>query len=316
MTGFAIVSSPRYDHRLCGLQRLHPFDAHRAGRALAALRSRIAGIDALLREPAGPVTDEDLLRVHTPEYLRSLRSSAAIARAIEVPLLRLLPGGLLRRGILTPMRWATQGSIDAVRWALEHGAAANLAGGYHHAHADHGEGFCIFADAAVAVAAARASGALTDHDRIVVIDLDAHRGNGMQAIWHDDPRVAIFDLYNFQAYPGRLRDERYPALIGLRAHVEDEGYLRVLREDLPAFLGQHAGARLAIYNAGTDIVAGDAIGAMSVSEEGVRTRDRFVIDALAASGMSWVLLPSGGYTARSAGLLADGVAHAAGVCGG
>jgi histone deacetylase 11 len=130
-----------------------------------------------------------------------LRESAVVARALEVPAARLVPSFLLDRAILRPMRLATQGTIQAVERALEGCVVFNLGGGYHHAFADHGEGFCIYADVAIALTRARRTGCLNATDHILVIDLDAHRGNGTENIFRDDPNVHFFDMYNFQIYP-------------------------------------------------------------------------------------------------------------------
>src|SRR5690606_776538 len=108
--------------------------------------------------PRGPVGREDLLRVHTPAYLDRLRDSRTIAGAVELSVLQRLPAFLLDRFLLRPMRWATQGTIVGVEQALQHGLAINLGGGFQHAKPSASEGFCIYADAAVAVQHARSTG--------------------------------------------------------------------------------------------------------------------------------------------------------------
>jgi histone deacetylase 11 len=117
----------------------------------------------------------------------------------------LLPGRTLDRRVLLPMRWAVQGTIDAARMAVAGGAAINLAGGYHHAHRDRGEGFCLYADVPIAIEMLRKEKLLSENARVAIIDLDAHRGNGFEAIYEHDERVQFFDLYNFQVYPGPLQ---------------------------------------------------------------------------------------------------------------
>jgi histone deacetylase 11 len=306
----AFVYSPRYDISMYGLERLHPFDGRKYSRAWKLVSSRL-GEEAkrYWHEPKFAAQSEDLLRVHTPEHLASLASPATVARALELPLLRLLPARVIERRVLAPMRLAVAGTIEAASLALQPGGAIalNFGGGYHHAFRDHGEGFCIYADVAIAIAVQRARGALGAQDAVAVIDLDAHRGNGFWDIMHDDPAVRVLDLYNFQNYPGLFPGDpaQFPFQIPLKANTQDANYLPLVREELPAFLDGGPRPRLAVYNAGTDIVAGDRIGGLAVSPEGVAERDRLVMSALAERNIPTVIVTSGGYNARSYGLIAQ-----------
>ncbi|MBA3699031.1 MAG: histone deacetylase [Planctomycetes bacterium] len=301
MSDLRLIMSPHYDIRLWGIERLHPFDSCKYGRAWDGLRARFgAALDGLRQDPIAPVSDADLLRVHTADHLESLKRSAVLATALEVPPLRWVPNVLLRSRLLAPMRWATQGTIDAALWAVQNGCAINFSGGYHHAHADHGEGFCLFADVPVAISHLRANGKLSGTDKIVVIDLDAHRGNGWETVCENDYAVQFFDVYNKRAYPGLLPpSKRFPEVYGMPSMVQGEEYLYYLHEHLPAFLDQHRHAKLVFYNAGTDILTDDPIGRMDVSADEVVERDRYVIDQLDERGLRWVMLPSGGYTNHS-----------------
>jgi histone deacetylase 11 len=176
-----LVYSPRYDFSLFGLERLHPFDARKFSRAWALLEQRLgAELERYWEEPKAPIPEADLLRVHDAEYLESLQRSSVIAAALEVAALGVVPNALLQRGLLEPMRLATAGTLLAAERALENAGSMvmNLGGGYHHAFRDHGEGFCFYADAAIAIEALRARGRLAKDDTIAVFDLDAHRGNG------------------------------------------------------------------------------------------------------------------------------------------
>jgi len=153
----------------------------------------------------------------------------------------------------------------------------------------------------------RARGRLGKDDGIAVIDLDAHRGNGFWDIIQGDPVVRVMDMYNFQKYPGPFPgdDAAYPFQIPLRARLADADYLETVREELPRFLASMPPPRLAIYNAGTDILAGDAVGGLAVSAEGVIERDRIVVDALAERQIPTVIVTSGGYTRHSHVLVAE-----------
>jgi histone deacetylase 11 len=260
--------------------------------------------------PADPADDVDLLRVHSSEYLASLAASpAVVAKALEIWPIGLLPRGIVQRRLLRPMKLAVAGTIHATRRALQgDGAVAmNVGGGFHHAFRDHGEGFCLYADVAVAIAAARTAGALGERDPIAVIDLDAHRGNGVWAILGSDPAVRVFDIYNFQTYPGLFDGdtEDVPFLVPIKAGTADGPYLDIVRRELPRFLASMPKPRLAVYNAGTDILAGDPVGRLAVSADGVIARDRFVIETLIGGQVPTVVVTSGGYTRRSHELIAE-----------
>ncbi len=265
-------------------------------------------MEAMHLDPGEEASREELLSVHTAAYLDSLSNSEVIARAVEVSPLRFLPASLLERAILRPMRFATQGTVQAVETALQGNSVFNLGGGFHHAFADHGEGFCIYADAAIALAIARGKGALRSTDEVLIIDLDAHRGNGTEEIFKADPRIHFFDMYNFQVYPG-YSDVEDPYIDPVPAHLDGKFYLERLRDALPDFLASVKMSKLAIYNAGTDILTGDPLGRLNVSYAEVAERDRYVIDSIAALGVPLVVLTSGGYTKRSAGLIAGSAAY-------
>jgi histone deacetylase 11 len=176
--------------------------------------------------------------------------------------------------------------------ALRNGAVVmNLGGGFHHAFRDHGEGFCIDADVAVALAAVRTQGLRSADDPVAIVDLDAHRGNGVWDLCGSDPSVHVLDIYNAQVYPGLFPGsiEEFPFQFPVKAQTADEACLDTLREDLPAFLASMPRKpALAIYSAGTDILAGDPVGRLAVSEEGVMARDAMVLDALASRAIPTV----------------------------
>lgn len=312
MTALTIHASPACDISIPLASLVHPFDGRKYSRALRLLqRQHPAELAACLRPIAGPMTEDELRLVHTSDYLASLRCSRTVAGILEVAPLRWLPSPLVRRWILRPMLVAAAGTRDAALAALASGGTAVcLGGGFHHAHADHGEGFCIYADVPLAFRILVARGLLAAGDEALVIDLDAHRGNGFESACHDDP-VHFLDLYNVQTYPG-LDDSqpgRHPHLIPLRAGTDDAAYLAVLAEHLPAFLDRHARARIAFFNAGTDIFAGDQLGRQAVSAEGVLRRDVMVLDELRRRRLPTVMVTSGGYSDESHRLIARTVSH-------
>ena len=302
--------SPPLQHRLFGLERLHPFDSKKYGRAWRELRSRFGRkLHPYWVKPPRPVTLSELLTVHTAEYLKKLRSPRFLAGVLEIPPLRYLLGCLADRWLLRPMRWATMGTIVAAGEAMRHGLAINLSGGYHHASPSDGHGFCAYADVGLAVHHLRASSQLGDADKIVYVDLDAHQGNGVCRTFLDDPRVLIYDQYNRHIFPLDVRAQRR---IDRDVPVADgcsEGeYLRSLKSRLPTFLDSVTrgnAVKLAVYNAGSDIYQEDQLGRLNVSAAGVVERDQFVLRQLIDRGIPTAVLMSGGYSRESYRLVAQ-----------
>ena len=309
-----IVYTRQYNIGLAGLERLHPFDSRKYGRAWAALRRQFGRrVEAVRVKPPRPVTRDELLRVHTPAYLDKLRDAAFVARVLELPPLRWLPGPLVDWAVLRRMRWGTMGTIVAARAAMAHGLAVNLAGGYHHASPDHGHGFSAYADVGLAIDDLRRAATLAESDKVVYVDLDAHQGNGVARTFESDPRVFVYDQYNAHIFPGDAKARRrIDCDVPLPHRCSEADYLHALRTKLPPFLDavtRATGARLAVYNAGTDIYTGDQLGGMIVSAAGVLERDRFVLDQLVGRDLPALVVLSGGYSRESYQLVAGMVAH-------
>lgn len=309
-----IVYSRAYNMGFPLLSRLHPFDASRAVNAYKELERTLgSGLAGRVVAPTQPISEQDLLLVHTEEYLEKLRSSAYVGRAIEIGLIRYLPRFLVDWILLKPMRYATQGTILAAREALKCGLTFNLGGGFHHAKPTRGEGFCVYADAGIAVAALRRDGLLGPDDGVVYVDLDAHLGNGVAHVFMNDPRVSLFDMFNSWIYPDTdvQARERVDCAIPLRPSTDGDRYLSLLKGALPKFLDDAAATRkisLAIYNAGTDIFEKDGLGQLSVSADAILERDLYTVGELRKRGIPTVMLPSGGYTRESASLISRSVA--------
>lgn len=305
--------SENYDIRMLGLDFLHPFDGKKFSKAWGGIQSQLDKIppsDSFegthLVDSA--ISDEALSLVHSRSYLNSLTIKSTIAQVVEVKVLNFLPLSWLQMGILEPARFAATGTLNAAEYALRNNAIGfNLGGGFHHAFREKGEGFCFFSDAPLAIESLKSSGELTSDDRVLMIDLDAHRGNGFESYYPDKPNIGIFDLYNAQAYPGLHPGDvdDYPFIIPLRAALGSEDYLDSLYEDLPKFLDIFDDAKLAFYNAGTDIIDTDRLGGLKVSYDAVRKRDRFVIEQLIQRKIPTVIMTSGGYSKDSYKLIAD-----------
>lgn len=208
------------------------------------------------------------------------------------------------------MRWAVAGSLVAAREALDTGLAVNLSGGYHHAKPDRGEGFCVFNDIAYLIHALRTDGRLAATDRVAYVDLDAHQGNGVSHHFRTDNRVFMYDAFNPGIYPAydRTARDRIDCPIPLPFHCTGSEYLRRLTESLPGFLDsimRTGRVGLAVYNAGTDVFEGDALGGLRLAAADVLARDLFVIGQLRSRAIPVVMLLSGGYSRESYRLVAN-----------
>jgi histone deacetylase 11 len=303
----------RYNIGFLGLERLHPFDSRKYGRAWRAVgrEARRSRNRAWVGVPR-PASVADLAAVHEPAYLDRLRNPKELARALELPFVRRLPRWAVWWAILRPMRWAVAGSLVAARQALRAGLAVNLSGGYHHAKPDRGEGFCVFNDVAYLVHGLRAEGRLAADDRVAYIDLDAHQGNGVCHHFRSDRQVFIYDAFNPRIYPSYDRDarDRIDCPVPLPDPCTGGPYLRLLELSLPGFLdsvGRSGRVGLAVYNAGTDVYEADALGGLGLSAADVLRRDMYVIDQLRARGIPVVMLLSGGYSRESYRLVANTV---------
>ena len=230
-----------------------------------------------------PVSREDLERVHTARYLDALWTgtlSEAEVRRLGFP---------WSQELLLRSRASVGGTVGAARAALEEGVSGNLAGGTHHAFADHGEGYCVFNDIAVAIRVLQAEKRI---ERAVVVDLDVHQGNGTAAVFEGDDSVFTFSLHGEHNFP--FRKQRSSRDVGLPDGMGDSAYLDVLATHLPEVL-EAAGADILFYQAGVDPLAEDSLGRLSLTHAGMRERDRMVLEAAWHRGLPLVLTLGGGY---------------------
>ncbi|XP_035232004.1 histone deacetylase 11-like, partial [Stegodyphus dumicola] len=250
-------------------------------------------------------SDEVLLVVHPKSYLDKLKWSVNVARITEVPCVAAMPNSLVQRRVLRPFRYHTGGTILAGKLALERKWALNIGGGFHHCSSEQGGGFCAYADITLCIKF------LFMHYshicKVMIVDLDAHQGNGHERDFMGDDRVYIFDVYNHGIYPhdeyakGAIRKK-----VELRHMTEDAEYLekvsKNLMESFEEFLPQ-----LIVYNAGTDILKGDPLGCLAISPQGIIERDEIVFKAAMSRSIPIIFLTSGGYQKSTARIIAESI---------
>lgn len=310
-----IVYHPAYNISFFGLENvLHSFDSKKYGRIFQKLTERFHLLPEAIHSPQA-VSREDLLQVHTSKYLDSLQSSFNVARIAEVPLLAMFPNFILQTRLLHPMRLATGGTILAVQLALEKGWAVNLSGGYHHAKASEGGGFCFYVDIPLAIHKVQV--------KTLIVDLDAHQGNGLittfvlrtpsgvsePITYTQSDQVAILDVYNQDNYPGDTFAKQFIRYDnGIAGGTGDEAYLTTVRAALIDAMSSFR-PQLVIYNAGTDIYCNDSLGDLNVSAQGIIARDELVFQCCKDERVPIAMVLSGGYSQESAGIIVDSLSN-------
>lgn len=228
--------------------------------------------------------DEIVLLTHDKEYLDKLKQQTLTAkeqRHIGFP----QSPELTRRELII-----TQGTIDCCFHAFENGVAMNVAGGTHHAFKDHGEGFCLLNDFAVA-----ANYLLKQKlsNKILVIDLDVHQGNGTAKLFEGNDAVFTFSMHGRNNYP--FHKEKSDLDIGLEDRTTTETYLQKLNDILPALIKQ-VQPDFAFYLSGVDILETDKFGKLKVTIEGCKQRDQLVFNQLKQGQIPVVVAMGGGYS--------------------
>ena len=296
---------------LAGTGNVHAFDGARASRALGHFQANFPERNPRILAPVA-ATQSDLAHGLCPNYLATLAdpnaAPALIAEIIEVPAAAGASLEALDQVLLKPMRLATGGTLDAVRFVIDpkrdSPIAINLGGGYHHGHYDRGQGFCVYNDIAIAAALAEREYGVR---RVLSVDVDAHQGNGTATFFAGRSGRAHLDLYNEDIWPGDAAARaatRWP--VGLPSGTKGEAYLAALGASLDLALNEFE-PELILYNAGTDTLEMDFLGGLCLTLADIRARDALVLGRAADRGVPLVAVPSGGYSDSShialAGLL-------------
>jgi acetoin utilization deacetylase AcuC-like enzyme len=249
-------------------------------RAQVMAAGLVALEDLIVPEAA---TDEQILRAHDAAYLQKVKSgqlSPQEIRRIGFPWSPELVERSLR---------SVGGTISACRAALQEGISVSLAGGTHHAFCDHGAGYCVLNDCAIAARAMQVENGVR---HVVILDCDAHQGDGTAAIFADDPTVFTFSIHGAKNFP--FHKEQSDLDIALEDGTGDVAYLEALRAGAQRALAL-AQADLAIYLAGADPFAGDSLGRLALSKAGLAERDHTVFDLCRKAGIPVATVMAGGY---------------------
>jgi acetoin utilization deacetylase AcuC-like enzyme len=233
-------------------------------------------------EPS-PASLEQVARVHDRAYVEKLvhgKLSVLEEAVLELP---------YSRGLVDASFLCAGGSILAAREALGRGGGVNLAGGFHHAFPDHGEGFCVFNDIAIAIRDLQADRSIR---RAAVIDVDVHQGNGTAVTFRDDPSVFTFSIHEEANYPAVKPASDQD--VGLETGADGSTYLAALEHWTPRILDRHR-PDLAAYVAGADPFEEDQLGRLRLTREELRRRDRIVLGACVKRGIPFVAFLAGGY---------------------
>ncbi len=230
-----------------------------------------------------PADDEDILLVHTPRYLKKLK--AGTLSTIEQQVLELPFSPALVR-----FAWlSVGGTILTADLALAQGLAFHLGGGFHHAFPDHGEGFCILNDVAVALAKMKREGRI---ERAMIVDCDLHQGNGTATIFAGKRDFFTFSIHQMDIYPA----DKPPSTVdvGLWSGDGDDAYLSQMRAHFPALYDQFR-PDIVFYLAGADPYEGDQLGGLKLTLDGLKERDRIVIEGARRRKIPVAVVLAGGY---------------------
>jgi acetoin utilization deacetylase AcuC-like enzyme len=229
--------------------------------------------------PNGHIT-----RVHKPSYvgrLLQLSLDRKEVRRIGFP---------LSQELVDREQIIADGTIQGVEFSLEFGISMNIAGGTHHAYTDRGEAFCLLNDQAIGAQYLLDSGKA---QKILIVDLDVHQGNGTAEIFSNRPEVFTFSMHGKANYP--FRKEKSDLDIPLEKGTDDKTYLRILQYELPRLIDLHE-PDFIFYLSGVDVVATDKLGTLGLSEQGCKERDRFVLETCKQQGIPVQCSMGGGYS--------------------
>ncbi|MDD3675242.1 histone deacetylase family protein [Thauera propionica] len=274
------------DHFVLPLPEGHRFPMEKYARLRSRLQASGMFAETDFRVP-DPASDEAILRAHDAGYLERVAGGtldAAEVRRIGFP---------WSPAMVERSRRSAGATLAACRSALARdggtACAVNLAGGTHHAHRDFGSGFCVFNDTAIAALAMRAEGRA---GRIAIVDCDVHQGDGTATILADKAEVFTCSLHGAKNFP--FRKQISDLDIDLPDETDDAAYLKALDDALQSVF-ERGRPELVIYLAGADPYAGDRLGRLALSIDGLRLRDERVLATCRDAGVPVAIAMAGGY---------------------
>ena len=334
-----IIYSPSYDIDLFGIEKVHPFDTKKWSRIAASvkqflLRDGGSRYEIKFLEPKRCISRRELSIVHSASFVRRMHhNKRTIAAAAESFFLLLIPMAVIRARLVKPIKWQVSGSILASKVALDQvssdclfvgslclkhfhvlsqGWAINLGGGFHHCSHNSASGFCLFADITLVI---KFLWRFVSRDlRFMIIDLDAHQGNGherdiMAMAKEQQKQIYVMDVFNPMIFPHDA-DAR-PAinrLIEVPSRTRGDKYLQLVEFHVSESFSDFPDPDLVIFNAGTDVLKGDPLGRLSVDFDSVVKRDEIVFSqTIGVHKKKILMLTSGGYSSRSANLVSASI---------
>jgi len=232
----------------------------------------------------GIISDELVLHTHEDQYfqrLKNIKLSKKEIREIGFPLTK----GLVERELTI-----AQGTIECTKYSIEHGISMNIAGGTHHAFYDRGEAFCMLNDQAIA-----ANYLIKKKlaERIMIIDLDVHQGNGTASIFKSNPEIFTISFHGKKNYP--FRKEKSDVDIEFEDNTDDELYLKKLKKHIPSLI-ENFKPDFVFYLSGVDVLNNDKLGRLALSIDGCKERDKFILELCKANSIPIQVSMGGGYS--------------------
>ena len=232
----------------------------------------------------GIISDELVLHTHENQYfqrLKNIKLSKKEIREIGFPLSK----GLVERELTI-----AQGTIECTKYSIENGISMNIAGGTHHAFYDRGEAFCMLNDQAIA-----ANYLIKKKlaERIMIIDLDVHQGNGTASIFKSNPKVFTISFHGKKNYP--FRKEKSDVDIEFEDNTDDELYLKKLKKHIPTLI-ENFKPDFVFYLSGVDVLNNDKLGRLALSIDGCKERDKFILELCKVNSIPIQVSMGGGYS--------------------